>query len=126
MGSLAQVRAAIEAQCQAAQIDAGTIYEIMLAADEACANLIEHGYAGLTPAAINLCIEISPEQVVVEISDRGHHFPPVEPPAPDPEAMLASDKEGGLGIYLMYQSMDEISYRSQGGLNTLRMVKYLP
>ncbi len=126
MTSLAQMRAVIEERCQAGDINPQIIYQIILAADEACANIIEHGYSGLPPAPIGLLLELSPDQMVVEISDRGHHFPPVEPPEPDPEALLASDKEGGLGIYLMYQSMDEISYRSQGGLNTLRMVKHLP
>ena len=124
--SLAKMRVLIEEVCQAAGIGSEVIHQIQLASDEACANIIEHGYAGLTPAPLQVRVEIDPRQVIVEISDSGHPFPPVEPPAPDAKALLASDREGGLGIYLMYRTMDEISYRTEDGINTLRMAKKLP
>ena len=45
----------------------------------------------------------------------------------DPDVTLEADERqiGGLGIYLVKQLMDEVSYEYRGGMNILRMRKKL-
>ncbi len=41
------------------------LYDIQLAVDEACTNIISHGYAGLDPGSIILDLEIDPDKIIV-------------------------------------------------------------
>ncbi len=72
-----------------------------------------------------LALESEPQRVTVEITDFGHPFKPSEPEAPDPEATLDDPARGGLGLYFIYQTMDEISYHSGEEGNVLTFIKRL-
>lgn len=125
--SLAAFRALIDAACQQhPAVDPQTVYDLKLAVDEACTNVITHGYAGLNPGSIVLALEFAPQQVVVTLTDFGHPFEPYEPPAPDLAAGLEDQPTGGLGLFFIYQTMDEIGYRTAEDGNHLTFVKRLP
>ena len=125
LGSLAGFRAFINEACRAAGIDDETCYDIKLAVDEACANIIQHGYADQEPGSIDLSLQYGIKQFVVRLTDYGHPFEPSEPPAPDTEAVFAGEEVGGFGLYFIYRSMDVVTYNSVGGCNTLTMIKQL-
>ena len=74
--TLAVFRDFIGAACQQRGIDAATCYDLKLAMDEACTNIITHGYAGMNPGSLILDLEFEPRQVVVTITDFGHPFEP--------------------------------------------------
>ena len=123
--SLASFRAFINEACAAAKIDAETCYDIKLAVDEACTNIIQHGYAGLEPGSIVLSLQYGTKQIVVRLTDFGHPFEPSEPPAPDTEAAFESGELGGFGLFFIYRSMDVVTYDTTAGGNTLTMIKRL-
>jgi serine/threonine-protein kinase RsbW len=100
-------------------------YDLKLAVDEAATNIITHGYAGMNPGSIMLALEFERQMVTVEITDFGHPFEPAEPEAPDLEAALEDPARGGLGLYFIYQTMDEIRYRSGEEGNVLTFIKRL-
>ena len=102
-----------------------TVLELKLAVDEACTNIITHGYKGMDPGSIILSFRIEPDRILVQITDFGHCFEPVETPKPDVEAALGDDELGGLGLYLIYQTMDNIDYTSSEDGNTLTFTKYI-
>ena len=102
-----------------------TVLELKLAVDEACTNIITHGYKGMNPGSIILSFRIEPGRILVQITDFGHCFEPVETPKPDVEAALGDDELGGLGLYLIYQTMDNIDYTSSEDGNTLTFTKYI-
>ena len=91
--------------------------------DEACTNIIEHGYAGLEPGSIILSIQYGARQIVVRLTDFGHPFEPAEPPTPDIEAAFESGKLGGFGLYFIYRTMDTVTYESTTSGNTLTMIR---
>ena len=122
--SLLAIRNFIEDACSQAGLDDETSYDIKLAVDEACMNIIEHGYAGLDPGSIVVSLQCGTRKLVVRISDFGHPFEPSEPPEPDPEAALAG-KPGGIGLYFIYRSVDSVSYEASESGNTLTLVKNL-
>jgi serine/threonine-protein kinase RsbW len=122
--SVPTIRGFVEVACSQAGLDSSTSYDIKLAVDEACMNIVEHGYAGLDPGSIIVSLQYGREKLVVRITDFGHPFEPSEPPAPDPEETLAGEP-GGFGIYFIYRSVDSVSYQVTEGCNTLTLVKDL-
>lgn len=125
LASLPLFRSFIDEACQAANLDNETCYDIKLAVDEACTNIIQHGYAGMEPGSIVLSLQYGARQFVVRLTDFGHPFEPSEPPTPDAEAAFSSGKLGGFGLFFMYRSMDDISYDSTAGCNNLTMIRHL-
>ena len=101
------------------------IYDLQLAVDEACANVIEHAYDGCG-GDIEITIEPTREGIQVAIHDWGGSFDPDTVPVPDVTAPLENRQLGGLGLFLMRQIMDEVRFEfdtTRG--NTLTMVKRL-
>ena len=124
--SLPVFRELIETGCrQQPGIDDRTCYDLKLSVDEACANIITHGYADMDPGSIILTLQFDPRQVVVTITDFGHPFEPSEAPMPDVSAALEDRPTGGFGLYFIYQTMDEVTYETTEDGNRLRLVKRL-
>ncbi|MBI2794132.1 MAG: ATP-binding protein [Ignavibacteria bacterium] len=99
---------------------------IVLAVDEACANLIQHAYYNQRDAFIDLRVIIEPGAVKVEISDNAAPFNPSDAQLPDMRQYFAEHRHHGLGILLMTRVMDEIDYQPAGSgstLNTLILTK---
>jgi anti-sigma regulatory factor (Ser/Thr protein kinase) len=123
---LGDFREFIAACCEQHAIDAETSFALQLSADEVCANIIEHGYADMPTGQITLNIQISPKQIVIQITDTGHPFDPHNAPVPDTSAPLEERDIGGLGIFLIHTLMDAVEYRSEKNTNTLTLTKNLP
>lgn len=121
--SLEVFRNFISECCAKYKIPGEVILDLKLAVDEACANIIEHGYKGMDPGSIILSFWIEPDRILVQITDFGHVFEPAEGLKPDVEAALDSDKLGGFGLYLIYQTMDNVDYRVSMEGNTLTFTK---
>lgn len=107
-------------------VDRTTCYELKLAVEEACANVVTHGYAGMNPGSIVLQLAFDPGQVRVTLTDFGHAFEPCEPDAPDLEAALEEGLSQGFGLYIIYQTMDDIQYHTAQDGNHLVFTKRLP
>jgi serine/threonine-protein kinase RsbW len=106
-------------------LDDSTIYDLQLAVDEACTNVVLHAYGG-RGGEIEVTIEPVDDGVRVVIRDWGAAFDPGTVPAPDVTAPLAQRSLGGLGLYLMRQLMDEVDFCFDGRSgNRLTMLKRL-
>jgi len=123
--TLATFRDFIDEFCLLSGVADDACHDLKLAVDEASTNIVTHGYAGMNPGSIMLALEFEPHLVTVEITDFGHSFEPSEPEAPDPEATLDDPTRGGLGLYFIYQTMDEIRYGSGEDGNVLTFIKRL-
>jgi serine/threonine-protein kinase RsbW len=124
--SLAEFRGLIDTACsERREIDAQACYDLKLAVDEACTNIVVHGYADMNPGSIILTLDCYPRQVVVTITDFGHPFEPYEPPTPDLEAVLEDLPTSGFGLYFIYQTMDSVTYRTAEDGNHLGFIKRL-
>jgi serine/threonine-protein kinase RsbW len=125
--SLSVFREFIEEECkQHKRIDEQIRYDLKLAVDEACTNIITHGYAGMNPGSIILHLEMEPDKVIVTITDFGHPFEPSEASPPDVEAELEDRAMGGFGLFFIYQTMDEITYETTANGNRLTFIKNCP
>jgi len=115
-----------------AGFDEDAIFQVQLACDEACTNIIEHTYREEDVGDITVSWEIEGKAFVITITDNGEQFNPRDiPPAPIPLSPLDEDefeiKEGGLGVYFMRKLMDSVNYSyKKGNGNILTMKKKLP
>jgi serine/threonine-protein kinase RsbW len=107
-------------------VDQATCYDLKLAVEEACANVITHGYADMNPGSIMLKLAFDPDQIRVTLTDFGHPFEPCEPEAPDLKAALEDGLSQGFGLYILYQTMDDIQYHTAEDGNHLAFAKRLP
>jgi anti-sigma regulatory factor (Ser/Thr protein kinase) len=123
--SLPLFRKAIDQICdQEPAIDEQTRYDLKLAADEACTNIILYGYSGMNPGSIIMTCEIDPQEARLTITDFGHPFEPVDVDLPDPKAVSHGGQDE-LGLFFIHQSSDRIEYESSPAGNNLVLVKFL-
>jgi anti-sigma regulatory factor (Ser/Thr protein kinase) len=113
-----------EARCAAAGVVGEDAMKLALALEEAVANVIHHGLAGVPPPhCIRVRLEIAPDFVSAEVIDNGWPFDPTRAPPPDLLPPPEKRQPGGLGIHLMRELMDGLVYRRSGGTNILRLRK---
>jgi anti-sigma regulatory factor (Ser/Thr protein kinase) len=96
-----------------------------VALDEAVSNAINHGYDDGARGEIAVRLRHRPGSVLVEIEDDGRPFDPLQTPPPDLTSPLAERPIGGLGVHLIRNLMDEVTYARHDGRNILKMVKNL-
>lgn len=112
---------------EAAGLDAEGIHHCQLAVDEACTNIIEHGYG--VDQTQNRHIEIvvvgKTDRLFIHLFDESPPFNPLEQPDPNPMMQLEERKGGGWGVYFIRKVIDEIYYTYDEGQNHLTFVKYL-
>lgn len=100
------------------------IYSLQLAADEAASNIIEHAYAGVTNASLDVSCDMSGDEIVITMLDNGKPFDPSKVKQPNLKANLSERQIGGLGMYLMRKLMDEVHYEANSRTgNRLTMIK---
>jgi anti-sigma regulatory factor (Ser/Thr protein kinase) len=126
---LSAVRDAVSTVVQESDFPTDDMHRIILAVDEAVANIMEHAYEGreceseLT-ITMELCADASKFEVV--IIDSGNEFDPADIKTPNMMEHVAAGRRNGLGIFLMRQIMDEVKYTFVSGTrNELRMIKYV-
>jgi len=128
LGHLPDVLAALDAAAARAGLDDDLLYPIHLAVEEACANVIKHGYRAPDAAEagpLTLRVEIDPHHVTVTLSDEAPPFDPADAPPPPLVGDVESRPVGGLGWHLIRQMMDEIRHESGPGLgNRLTLIKH--
>lgn len=100
-------------------LDMKMALEIHLVVEEALVNVVSYSGA----KNMTLTLEGSSDRLMLTISDDGVPFDPLAIPPPDIDAGLDDRVPGGLGIFLIREKMDEVSYEYRDSRNILRMVK---
>jgi serine/threonine-protein kinase RsbW len=106
-----------------AGLDEMSASRCQLAVDEACTNIIEHGYQGEDKGVIEIICQMAPGEVVIKIHDHARPFDPTSVPQPKLDVSVDEIGVGGLGLYFMRQVMDAVEFNYEGGGNTLVLVK---
>lgn len=86
------------------------LYQIELAVDEACANVVEHAYSEGTQGEMEVSCYVEDQMFVVRVRDWGTGFDPNGVEKPDVDAPLEDRSLGGLGIFLVQQVMDKVRF----------------
>lgn len=107
-----------------AGLDERAVHHCQLAVDEACTNVIEHGYRSEAAGqSIEIVCRLEGDRFAMTVIDDGPAFDPLAQADPDPSVPVEEREPGGWGIYFIKKVMDEVIYTYDLGRNSLRMVK---
>ncbi len=121
---LAEIRDFVQEVGEKLQIPQKILANTKLAVDEACTNVVKHGYRG-EPGFIEVVITGNGREFSIAIHDAGKSFDLRNVESPDLKMYVETRKRGGLGVFLMNQLMDEVRYRAGHDGNVLTMTKRL-
>ncbi|MCL2064295.1 MAG: SpoIIE family protein phosphatase [Candidatus Cloacimonetes bacterium] len=100
---------------------------ILIAVEEVFANIVDHAYeienSQIDTQYLTLSIFVEQSKVIITFEDLGKPFNPLEIPPPIFNVPLVERSIGGLGVYLVQQIMDNISYKRIDNKNILTLEK---
>jgi anti-sigma regulatory factor (Ser/Thr protein kinase) len=116
------VRAMVGQLCEVVECSKEEQRKIVLAVDEACANIIKHTYHFDENQPIEIVCKGNEKRLEIVLKDWG---PPIDIERVQPRD-LEVVKPGGLGTHFIRSIMDEVDFSHEEGCgNVLRMVKHL-
>ena len=100
--------------------------QIDVAIDELFGNIAQYAYDPETgTATVRVEVENDPLAVVISFIDHGKPYDPLA--AEDPDTTLTAEERsiGGLGVFLVKRTMDDVSYEYCDGKNILKIKKII-
>jgi len=88
-------------------------------------NIVMHGSQPGIASSVEVSLALADDRLTMTVEDNGPPFNPLTAPSPDITSSLAERPVGGLGVFLIRQLMDAVSYARVGALNRLTMSKSL-
>ena len=124
--NLLKVQSFIDEQLEDAGCPMLTQIAIDVAVEELFVNIASYAYDKEIGVAV-VQVEMLNEPLSVEITfiDNGKQYDPLAKPDPDTTLAAKERKKGGLGIYVVKNSMDDMRYEYRDGKNILTIKKNL-
>ncbi len=98
--------------------------QLDIAVDELFGNIAHYAYAPETgEATVRVELEQNPAGVVVTFIDGGKPYNPLSQSEPDITLSAEEREIGGLGIFMVRKTMDDIRYEYKDGKNMLSVKK---
>ena len=94
-----------------------------LAMEEMVSNIIFYAYPKGTTANIKVAAESNGKELTFVLSDQGREFDPTLKEDNDMDVNPAERGLGGMGIYIVKNIMDKVTYQRLNGKNLLTMKK---
>lgn len=116
----------VDAQLEALDCPMKALMQINIAIDELFGNIAHYAYnPDVGEATVRVEVEEEPLSVIITFIDGGVPYDPLQ--AAEPDTTLSAEERalGGLGIFMVRKSMDEITYRYENGRNILSIRKTL-
>ena len=123
VAELQHVNLFVEEICDELGLDMELQMNLNLALEEVVSNVIFYAYPEGTIADIELLAEYDGKVLTLVLSDQGKHFDPMAKEDPDPDVHPADRELGGMGIYIVKNIMNEVTYQRLEGRNLLTMKK---
>ena len=124
--NLSKVQAFVDEQLEEAGCPIKIQMQIDIAVEERFINIAHYAYSTETGKA-TVRIEILPDPPSVDITfiDKGIPYDPLAKSDPDVTLSAEERKIGGLGIFMVKKSMDDVKYQYLDGHNILTLKKGL-
>ena len=99
--------------------------QINVAIDELLSNIIKYGYVKQPgPVTVSVIAKDDPHGVCIRFEDEGIPYNPLNKEDPDVSLSVEERGIGGLGIFLVKKTMDDIKYAYDNGKNILSITKF--
>ena len=100
--------------------------QIDVAVAEIYVNIASYAYApGIGPACLRVELREDPRTLLITFIDSGVPYDPLAKPDPDISLPASERQIGGLGIFMVKKTMDDMIYEYKDGRNVLTLVKVL-
>ncbi|MBQ5851955.1 MAG: ATP-binding protein [Lachnospiraceae bacterium] len=122
--NIEQVTAFVDEQLRVLDCPMKTQVQIDIAIDELFGNIARYAYnpeVGSATVRVEVCED--PVSVVITFIDNGMPYNPLAKEDPDVTLSLEERGIGGLGIYMVKKTMDDIVYEYKDGKNILKIKK---
>ena len=98
------------------------LYFARLVIEELVSNTIKYGYDDQETHEIRIDSRVEEGVIIIEVSDDGHPFNPLEAPEPATHLPVHERPIGGLGLHLVRRMSDGFEYRrsEQNNIVTVR------
>jgi len=123
MSYLSQVRDFVEHIGRKYKFTDKVTNSFKLVIEEACTNIIRHGYRDIKGGEITIKAIIRRQSLTMVIVDQGISYDPRQATTPDLAKYIQIGKKGGLGIFMMRKLMDDVQYNITSRGNELRLTK---
>ena len=122
---LSRVAGFMESVCDELQLDMHVAMKLQVAMEEMVTNVIFYAYPEGTSADITLTAESDGQELTFVLSDTGKPFDPTAKEDADIDVNPMDREQGGMGILIVKNIMNEVSYQRLGEENRLTMKKKL-
>ncbi len=122
LGNLEMINSFLHKWAKKAGLSIHRENELFLAVEEVYVNIIKHAYIESAGKVAIRC-HMDGNSLVITIKDAGIPFDPLELPEPHFVSCVEGREMGGLGVFLMRRSVDNVRYERQGKYNVLTLVK---
>jgi anti-sigma regulatory factor (Ser/Thr protein kinase) len=100
-------------------LDPEAAWPVHVALDEVLSNVVRHATAGRPNPLIEVTFALAAGSLEVTVVDDGPEWDPLKLPTPDTAAPLEARRPGGLGVHLVRNLTDRITYAREEGRNRL-------
>lgn len=122
--NIEKVTAFVDEQMESLRCPVKAQMQIDIAIDELFGNIAHYAYhPEIGPVTVRVEIQETPPSVVITFIDNGVPYDPLAKEDPDISLSAKERQLGGLGIYMVKKSMDDITYEYKDGQNILRIKK---
>ena len=126
LDNIAPVTEFINAELEAANCCEDVRIQIDVAIDEIFGNIAKYAYDPEEgPVTLQTDVTGNPPVISITFIDRGMPYNPLDRKAPDITLKAKERRIGGLGIFIIRKTMDEISYEYRDGSNRLTIRKQI-
>ena len=126
VGNIETVTNFVNEQLEALDCPMKAQMQIDIAIDELFGNIAHYAYhPEIGNATVRVEVIESPLAVVITFIDKGVPYDPLAKDDPDTTLSVEERQIGGLGIFMVKQTMDEITYEYKDGQNILAIKKKL-
>ena len=122
--SIAQVTQFVDEELERVGCSPRAQMQLDVAIDEILGNIARYAYAPGT-GRVTVRADVAPGRATLTFIDSGAPFNPLEAKEPDVSLPAQERQIGGLGIFLVRKTMDDMHYARQNGQNILTLTKTL-
>ncbi len=112
----------VSGMLEAADASVKALMQLEVAFEEMFVNIAHFSY-GESEGDVKVSVDIRDRMAEITLTDSGIPFDPLARPDPDVTASAEERRIGGLGIYIVKKTMNEVRYEYKDSQNILKLCK---